>query len=94
MKTITLEFEDLEWQILEEGIVDPTEWIQNVANVKMEKVRNRIVAKEQSRLIEGSSTTMPATIEGLVDSFFSQPDYLTAAERAAAANDDPALSDA
>jgi hypothetical protein len=91
MKTITLEFEDLDWQILEDGIVDPVAWIQNVANVKMGKVRNNIVAKEQSRLIEGTRKTMPATIEGLLESHLSQSDYLNAAQRAAATSDDPTL---
>jgi len=91
MKTITLEFEDLEWKILEEGLVDPVAWTQNVADVQMGKIKNRIVAKEQSRLITGPTTTMPATIEGLVESFFSQPDYLNAAQRAAEAPDDPTL---
>jgi len=50
MKTITLEFEDLDWKILEDGIVDPTGWIQNAANVRMGKVKKDILLKEQTRL--------------------------------------------
>jgi hypothetical protein len=92
MKTITLEFEDQEWQILEEGIADPIDWIQNAANVKIGKVRNRIVAKEQARLMETDRKTMPASVEGLLESFFSQAGYLNAADREAAAPPDPILS--
>ena len=90
MKTITLEFEDLEWQILEDGIRDPTAWIQNAANVKMSKVRNRIVAKEQDRLIaDPTVATIPATVESIVQSHLNQPGYLKASERTA--QDDPLL---
>jgi hypothetical protein len=92
MKTITLEFEDIEWQILEDGIVDPTAWIQNASNVKMGKVKKGILVKEQSRLITSTRKTMPATIEGLLESYFSQPDYVNAAARnAAAQEEDPTL---
>ena len=81
MKTITLEFEDLDWKILEDGIVDPTGWIQNAANVRMGKVKKDILLKEQTRLMASSQETMPATVDGLIESYFSQPDYVNAASR-------------
>ena len=90
MKTITLEFEDIDWQILEDGIVNPTEWIQNVANVKMGKVKRDILVKEQTRLLASEAETMPASVDGLVESYFAQDGYVNAAERhAAALEEDP-----
>jgi len=92
MKTITLEFEDMDWQILEDGILDPTEWIQNVANVKMGKVKKAILIKEQGRLLASERKTMPATVEGLIESYFAQDGYMNAAARwAAAQEEDPTL---
>jgi hypothetical protein len=95
MKTITLEFEDIDWQILEDGIVDPTEWIQNVANVKMGKVKKDILIKEQKRLLSSERKTMPATVDGLIESYFGQDGYINAASRSAAAiaaqEEDPTL---
>ena len=71
MKTITLEFEDMDWQILEDGILDPTEWIQNVANVKMGKVKkankvirsaiNYLIKKKCNKIILGC-TELPIAI--------------------------------
>ena len=90
MKTITLEFEDMDWQILEDGILDPTEWIQNVANVKIGKVKKAILIKEQGRLLASERKTMPATVEGLIESYFAQDGYMNAAARwAAAQEEDP-----
>ena len=90
MKTITLEFEDIDWQILEDGIVNPTEWIQNVANVKMGKVKRDILVKEQARLLASEAETMPASVDGLVESYFAQDGNMNAAERhAAALEEDP-----
>lgn len=93
MKTITLQFEDIDWQVLEDGIVDPTEWIQNAANVKMGKVKKRILVKEQARLLSSEAETMPASVDGLVESYFAQDGYMNAAERhaAAAQEEDPTL---
>ncbi len=92
MKTVTLEFEDIDWQILEDGIVDPTEWIQNVANVKMGKVKKDILIKEQARLLTSNRKTMPASVDGLIESYFAQDGYMNAAERwAAAQEEDPTL---
>jgi hypothetical protein len=93
MKTITLQFEDIDWQVLEDGIVDPTEWIQNAANVKMGKVKKRILVKEQARLLSSEAETMPASVDGLVESYFAQDGYMNAAERhaAAALEEDPTL---
>tara|TARA_R110000824_G_scaffold254923_1_gene443896 strand:- start:215 stop:496 length:282 start_codon:yes stop_codon:yes gene_type:complete len=93
MKTITLELEDIDWQILEDGIVNPTAWVQNVADVKMGKVKRGILIKEQARLIASESETMPASVDGLVESYFAQDGYMNAAERhaAAAQEEDPTL---
>tara|TARA_R100001594_G_C3931572_1_gene238292 strand:+ start:305 stop:586 length:282 start_codon:yes stop_codon:yes gene_type:complete len=93
MKTITLQFEDIDWQVLEDGIVDPTQWIQNAANVKMGKVKKQILVKEQARLLASERKTMPASVDGLVESYFAQDGYMNAAERyaAAALEEDPTL---
>ena len=92
MKTVTLEFEDIDWQILEDGIVDPTEWIQNVANVKMGNVKKNILLKEQQRLMASERKTMPATEDGLIKSYFAQDGYVNAAARwPAAQEEDPTL---
>ena len=71
--------------------MDPTEWIQNAANVKMGKVKKRILVKEQARLLASNHKTMPASVDGLVESYFAQDGYMNAAERnaAAAQEEDP-----
>ena len=70
--------------------MDPTEWIQNAANVKMGKVKKRILVKEQARLLASNHKTMPASVDGLVESYFAQDGYMNAAERhAAALEEDP-----
>ena len=90
MKTITIEIEDLEWQALEHEIVDPLGWVQNVVKVKARKVTNRIVQIEQARLIEDPTVEIiPATVEGILQSHFSQPGYVKATARPDPA--DPAL---
>ncbi len=82
MKTITIEIEDLEWQALEHEIVDPLGWVQNVAKVKARKVTNRIVKEEQARLIADPNVeAIPATVEGILESHFSQEGYLKASAR-------------
>ena len=82
MKSITIEVEDLEWEILEHGIVDPAAWIQNATNVKIRKITNRIVIAEQERLIaDPAAETIPATVEGIVRSHLSQDGYVKASER-------------
>ena len=90
MKTITLEFEDIDWQVLEDGIRDPVAWIQNAADVKMGKVKSRILTREQARLIADPAVeTIPATIEGILQSYFSQDGYLKAADRPLPRPDEP-----
>jgi len=92
MKTITIEIEDLEWQALEHEIVDPSGWVQNVAKVKARKVTDRIVQIEQARLIEDPNVeAIPATVEGILQSHFSQPGYTKATERPVSDDSDPTL---
>ena len=82
MKTITIEVSDVEWQTLEDGILDPVAWVQNVARVQARKIAARIVAAEQKRLIaDPNAETIPATVEGILQSHFSQPGYLKATDR-------------
>ena len=77
MKTITIEIEDLELQALEHEIEDPVGYIQNMTKVSAGKITARIVKAEQARLIaDPNSETIPATIEGILQSHFSQPVYV------------------
>ena len=81
MKTITITLTDLEWQAMADIVVDPEVWAQRAVEGKKDKCISTVVAKEQARLIQGTRKTMPATIEGILESHFAQPDYKTRAER-------------
>ncbi len=81
MKTIKITLTDLEWQAMADIVVDPEVWARRAVEGKVHKCVAAVVSKEQTRLIQGTRKTMPATIEGILESHFAQPDYKTRAER-------------
>ena len=82
MKTITIEIEDLEMQTLEHEIADPAAYVLNMVKVSARKIAARIVKEEQARLIADPNVeTIPATVEGILESHFSQEGYLKASAR-------------
>ncbi len=92
MKTITFEIEDIEWQIIADEIIDPTHWIKNFMNVEIIRHRKRLLIQEQETLIADPTVdTIPATEEGILESYFGREGYQTCAERVAAREEDPTL---
>lgn len=82
MKTITIEITDLQWASLADIVEDPAIWARGAVMGKVDRCVENIVAKEQKRLLEDPSIgTLPGTIEGTLESYFSQPDYKSRAER-------------
>lgn len=77
-----IEITDLQLQAMADILVNPQQWIEDAVNSKVERCVERVVAKEQQRLLEDPDVlTIPATIDGILESHFSQPDYKTRAER-------------
>ncbi len=84
MKTITITLTDLQWQAMADIVVDPETWAKEATTSKMHSCIEKVVAKEQKRLLEDPNVeTIPATVEGILQSHFEQPGYKTRAERRA-----------
>ena len=85
MKRFTIEITDLEWQALADIVSDPRQWASDAVNGKVAKCVERVVAKEQKRLLgDPTVETIPATVDGILESYFAQPDYKARAAREAA----------
>ena len=82
MKRFTIEITDLEWQALADIVSDPRQWASDAVNGKVAKCVERVVAKEQKRLLgDPTVETIPATVDGILESYFAQPNYKSRAER-------------
>jgi hypothetical protein len=82
MQTITLQLSDTEWQILQDELVDPEGWIGNFTLDRIRRQKARIIATEQQNLIDDPAVeTIPATEEGILESYFSRPGYQTRAQQ-------------
>ena len=84
MKTITIELTDLEWKAMADVVPDPEAWIIAATNGKKTKCIKMVIAKEQTRLMNSDQETMPATVDGMLESHFGQEGYKNRAERDAA----------
>ena len=85
MQTITLQIEDIDWRALEDEIVNPEEWINGFVSDRARRHKDRLVAKEQQALIDDpTAETIPATVEGILESYFGHVGYQTRAEQVAA----------
>tara|TARA_R110002074_G_scaffold217499_1_gene387911 strand:- start:167 stop:457 length:291 start_codon:yes stop_codon:yes gene_type:complete len=86
MKTIELDISDLDWKVLEHGDVDPVGWLKNCVRVRVKNITKEVVKEEQERLIaDPNITTIPATIEEILESHFNQKGYKNGAKKFAAA---------
>jgi len=85
MKNLTIQITDLEYAALADIVVDPREWARGAVRGKTHICVEKVVAKEQARLLADPAVeTIPATVDGILESHFAQPDYKTRAEREAA----------
>jgi hypothetical protein len=50
MQTVTIEFTDEQWTILKSCLLDPEEWIRNVANEKLRKVIDRVYEETTEKI--------------------------------------------
>jgi len=90
MKTILIELTDLEWKTLAHSIEDPETWARDAVSGKLNKCSKRLVAEEQTRLINDPNVeTIPATVDGILISHFSQPGYKNRAQRDAVIEANP-----
>jgi hypothetical protein len=86
MKRLTIEITDLEYQAMADVVCDPREWARDAIKGKAFKCINVVKAKEQNRLLaDPFAETIPATVDGILESHFAQPEYKTRAERDAEA---------
>ena len=82
MKTITIKLTDLEWKTLAHALEDPEQWARDAVRGKLNKCSKRLVAEEQTRLINDPNVeSIPATVDGILISHFSQSDYKNRAQR-------------
>ena len=87
MHTINLELQEIEWQILQDEIVDPENWISGFIAERIRRQKDYIVAKEQKTLIDDPTVeTIPASEQGILESYFGREGYQTRAEQVAAEN--------
>ena len=87
MHTINLELQEIEWQILQDEIVDPENWINGFIAERIRRQRDYIIAKEQQTLIDDPTVeTIPASEQGILESYFGREGYQTRAEQVAAEN--------
>ena len=85
MQTITLQLTDTEWQILQDELVDPEGWINNFTLDRIRRRKAHIIATEQQTLIDDPAVdTIPATEEGILESYFGREGYQTRAQQVAA----------
>ena len=82
MKKIIIEITDLEWKTLADQTEDPGEWVVGAINAKISKCTQRILTQEQQRLLtDPAIESIPATVEGILESYFAQPGYRDNATR-------------
>jgi len=84
MKNLTIQITDLEYAALADIVVSPDEWAQGAVMGKVDICVETVISKEQKRLLaDPNVTTIPATVEGILESHFAQEDYKTREEREA-----------
>ena len=82
MKRLIVEITDLQFQALEDIVVDPREWARGAVMGKVNKSIAKVAAKEQNRLLADPAVeTIPASIDAILQSHFSQPDYKNRKQR-------------
>lgn len=82
MKRFTIEITDLEYQAMSDILVDPRQWARDAVRGKVASCVKKVVRKEQDRLVKDPAiSTIPATVDGILESHFAQPDYKTRAHR-------------
>ena len=81
MKTITIELTDIQWKLLQDISRDPEAWITNTIFARADKASRLIRKVEEERLYADESvSSLPGTINELLENYFSQPGYKTLAE--------------
>ena len=87
MHTISLEIDEIEWKILQDELVDPEDWIKGFIAERIRRQKDLIIAKEQQTLIDDPAVeTIPASEQGIVESYFGKEGYQTRAAQVAAEN--------
>ena len=70
---------------MQDEIVDPENWISGFIAERIRRQKDYIVAKEQKTLIDDPTVeTIPASEQGILESYFGREGYQTRAEQVAA----------
>lgn len=82
MKTIQLEIQDFECNVLEADLLDVEVWIKEALQGKINNVKSRLLVRAQAALLSDPEiTSIPASEEGLLNLYFSRPYYKNRSQR-------------
>jgi len=77
MKTIQAAIEDLEEKILQNELLDIQKWTQDAIQGKIGNIKARLLKEAQEKLLaDPDIESIPATVEGMLELYFSRPYYL------------------
>jgi hypothetical protein len=82
MKTIQVTIEDLEEKILQNELLDIQKWVQDAVDGKINNVKKRLLKEAQEKLLADPDVeSIPATVEGMLELYFSRPYYKNREQR-------------
>ncbi len=81
---IKITLTEFDYKILQHQLLSAEEWSQSALDGKINNVKKRLLREAQEALlIDEEIGTMPATIEGLLELYFSRPYYKNRQQREA-----------
>ena len=76
MKTIQINIEDFDEEVLQHDILDVQEWLQQAIDGKINSVKQRALKEAQQVLFNDPDVSnVPANPEGCLQLYFSRPYY-------------------
>jgi hypothetical protein len=79
---ITIEITALDNKILQDQIIDTTEWVESAVQGKIAACKTRLLKRAQEQLIADPDTvSIPASEDGVINAFFALPSYADRAAR-------------
>ena len=81
---IKITLTEFDYKILQHQLLSAEEWSQSALDGKINNVKERLLREAQEALlIDEEIGTLPATIEGLLELYFSRPYYKNRQQRQA-----------
>lgn len=82
MKIIQIEISELDEKILQHDLLDIQQWVNDAIAGKINNVTKRLLKEAQEKLFADSEIeSIPATVQGCVELYFSRPYYKNRADR-------------